>query len=168
MKPDADAKVVGRETTNTRTVYTLDRGTSAGIERNMPVITADGVVGYIIECGLTWSKAVAITDDRSNVGVYTDRTGAVGVLCGTYTLSFEGKCDFTCTALDSDIKVGDRVITSGLGSTYPEGLAVGVVSEVYRDAYDRSLHAVVTPYVDFEEVTAVMVVCGFSIESKGN
>ena len=53
----ADAKVVGRETTNTRTVYTLDRGTSAGVEKNMPIITSDGVVGYIIETGLTWSKA---------------------------------------------------------------------------------------------------------------
>lgn len=161
----ADAKVVGRETTNTRTVYTLDRGSSAGVGKNMPVITSDGVVGYIIEVGLTWSKAVAITDDRSNVGVYTDRTGATGVLCGTYTLSFEGKCDLTCTAADADIQVGDRIITSGLGTTYPEGLSVGVVSEVYRDEYDRSLHAIVTPHVDFDEVSAVMIVCGFSVES---
>lgn len=163
----ADAKVVGRETTNTRTVYTLDRGTSAGIEKNMPVITADGVLGYIIETGLTWSKAVSITDDRSNVGVYSDRTGDVGVLCGTYELSFEGKCDLTCTALDADIQVGDRIITSGLGTTYPEGLSVGVVSKVYRDEYDRSLHAVVEPYVEFEKVSSVMVVCGFSVESEG-
>ena len=164
----ADAKVVGRETTNTRTVYTLDRGKGAGIEKNMPVITSDGVVGYIIEVGLTWSKAVSITDDRSNVGVYTDRTGDVGILCGTYELSFEGRCDLTCTALEADIAVGDRVITSGLGTTYPEGLSVGVVCEVYRDEYDRSLHAVVEPYVDFESVSAVMVVCGFSRESEGD
>ena len=164
----ADAKVVGRETTNTRTVYTLDRGTSAGVEKNMPVITSDGVVGYIIEVGLTWSKAVSITDDRSSVGVYTDRTGAVGILSGTYELSFEGKCDLVCTALDSDIQVGDRLITSGLGTTYPEGLAVGVISDVYRDEYDRSLHAVVTPYVDFDNINSVMVVCGFSVEGEGD
>ena len=159
-----DAKIVGRETTNIRTVYTLDRGSASGIEKNMPVITNDGVLGYITEVGLTWSKAVAITDDRSSVGVYTDRTGATGVLCGTYELSFEGKCEITCTDADADIAVGDKVITSGLGGVYPEGLAVGRVCEVYVDAYDRSLHAVVEPYVTFDSVTDVMVVCGFSVE----
>ncbi len=162
----SDAKVIGRETTNTRTVYTLDRGTSLGIEKNMPVITSDGVVGYIIETGLTWSKAVAITDDRSSVGVYCERSGAVGVLCGTYELSFAGKCDISCSSADADIKVGDRIITSGLGSTYPEGLGVGEVVDVYRDEYDRTLHAVVEPYVKFDDVSAVMIVCGYSVEEE--
>lgn len=162
----ANAKIVGRETTNTRTVYTFDRGSAVGIEKNMPVITADGVVGYVTEVGLTWSKAVAITDDRSAVGVYTERTGAIGVLCGTYELSFEGKCELTCTEADADIKVGDRVLTSGLGSVYPEGLLVGEVSEVYIDEYDRSLHAIVVPYVTFESLSAVMIVTDYAVKGE--
>ena len=44
-----DARVIGRETTNTRIIYTLDRGSSAGITKNMPIITAEGVVGHIVE-----------------------------------------------------------------------------------------------------------------------
>ncbi len=161
----ADAKIVGRETTNTRTVYTFNKGTTAGIEKNMPVITKDGVVGYIIEAGLTWSKAVAITDQRSGVGVYTERTGALGVLCGSYELSLEKKCEIVCTQSDADIAVGDKVYTNGMGSLYPQGLSVGEVVEVYVDPYDRSLHAIVVPYVDFDAIDAVMVVVAY--EAKG-
>lgn len=162
----ADTKIIGRETTNTRTVYTLDRGSVVGIEKNMPVITSDGVVGYIIEVGLTWSKAVAITDDRSSVSVFSQRSGAVGVLTGTYELSFEGKCDIICLDVSADIAVGDKIITSGLGGVYPGGLAVGEVCEVYVDEYDRSLHAIVVPYVEFENVTAVMVITDFELEGE--
>lgn len=162
----ADAKIIGRETTNTRTVYTLDRGSAVGIEKNMPVITDGGVVGYITEVGLTWAKAVAITDDRSSVGVFTERSGAIGVLCGTYELSFEEKCEIICTDAKADIKVGDRVFTSGLGAVYPEGLTVGEVCEVYTDEYDRSLHAIVKPYVSFEQISAVMVVTAFELKGE--
>lgn len=162
----SDAKVIGMQTTNTKTVYTLDKGSSSGIVKNMPVITDRGIVGYIIEVGLTRSKAVAVTDERSGVGVYTERTGAVGVLVGTYELSFEGKCEITCIQEGADIAVGDRVITSGMGGVYPEGLAVGVVSEVYVDPYDRSTHAVVVPYVDFSDVDRVMILTGSEIKEN--
>ncbi len=160
----SDAKVVGRETTNTRIVYTLDRGSGAGIEKNMAVITADGLVGHIVEVGLTWSKAVALTDGRSHVGVYTERTGALGLMSGDIELSMEGKCEGVFDE-DAEIAEGDRVLTSGIGSVYPEGLAVGVVSEVYVDEFDRTLHAVIEPFVSFDGIGAVMIVRGFAEDS---
>ncbi len=160
----SDAKIIGRETTNTRTVYTLDRGSVVGIEKNMPVITSDGIVGYITEVGMTWSKAVAVTDERSSVGVLCRRSGAVGIMSGTYELSFEGMCDILLSDPKSDIAVGDKIFTSGLGGVYPAGLAVGEVCEVYTDSYDRSLHAKIKPYVNFSDIDSVMVVCDFTAE----
>ncbi len=159
-----DAQVVGRETTNTRTVYTLDRGTSAGIGKNMPIITSDGVVGHVVEVGLTWAKAVTISDGRSHVGVYCERSGEIGLLSGDYALALDGKCEMICSEADADVAVGDRILTSGIGSVYPEGLVVGVVSELRVDEYDRSLRITVEPFVELESVTGVMVVCGFSHE----
>ncbi len=160
----SDAKIIGRETTNTRTVYTLDRGSVVGIQKNMPVITNEGILGYITEVGMTWSKAVAVTDERSSVGVVCGRSGAVGIMQGTYELSFEGMCDVTLSEPTADISAGDKIYTSGLGGVYPAGLAVGEVTEVYTDSYDRSLHAKVKPYVNGSDVDAVMVVCGFEAE----
>ena len=159
-----DARVIGRETTNTRIIYTLDRGSSAGITKNMPIITAEGVVGHIVEVGLTWSKAVTLSDGRSNVGVYAERSGEIGVLSGDYELTLDGKCEMICSDSSADVAVGDRIMTSGIGSVYPEGLPVGAVTEVRVDEYDRSLRVTVQPFVDFESVTGVMVVCGFSHE----
>lgn len=159
-----DAKIVGRETTNTRIVYTLDRGSGAGIEKNMPVITPHGLVGHIVEVGLTWSKAVALTDGRSHVGIYTERAGSVGVMSGDIELSIEGKCEASFEE-GGDIAVGDRVFTSGLGSVYPEGLAVGCVTEVYLDEYDRTLRAVIEPFVSFDDMSGVMILRGFAEES---
>ena len=159
-----DAQVIGRETTNTRIVYTLDRGSSAGITKNMPIITSDGVVGHIVEVGLTWSRAVTINDGRSHVGVYCERSGEIGLLSGNYDLALDGKCEMICSESDADVAPGDRIVTSGIGSVYPEGLVVGSVTEVRVDEYDRSLRITVEPFVEFESVTGVMVVCGFSHE----
>ncbi len=162
----ADAKIIGRETTNTRTVYTLDCGTAKGISKNMPVITNEGIVGYITEAGLTWSKAVAVTDEHSSVGVLCSRSGAVGIMSGTYELSFMGLCDILLSDTEADITAGDKIYTSGLGGVYPASLAVGEVTEVYRDSYDRSLHAKVKPYVSFSELDSVMVVLDFAIKGE--
>ena len=111
--------------------------------------------------GLTWSKAVALTDGRSHVGVYTERTGVVGVMSGDIELSMEGKCEASFEE-GGDIAAGDKVLTSGLGSVYPEGLAVGRVVEVYVDAYDRTLRAVIEPFVSFDDLSGVMILRGFA------
>ena len=166
----ADAKVVSHEVGSAATVLTLNKGAVHGIKNNMPVITADGVVGYVFETGLDWCKVTTIIEPKSNVAVYTDRTAVIGTVEGSVEHRAEGTCIITY-APDADIKVGDRVYTSGTGSIYPDGLAVGKIISVTADETTRQLIAVVQPEVDFNNLTAlgsVMIVRGYAGHTDGS
>ncbi len=158
-----DAAVISHEAGNYSTVLTLNRGSVHGIKTNMPVITPDGVLGYVCEVGLDWCKVVSIIESDSRAGSYTDRTHAIGTLEGDPTLRAEGKCLISYDP-DADIKAGDRVYTSGMGSIYPDGLLLGKIISVSADEATRKLVAVVEPAVDFSSLSnlgSAMIIRGY-------
>ncbi len=161
-----NATVVGREATNYRTVITLSKGSLHGIEVNMPVITEKGLIGHITEVGSTWSKAEIITESSSAVGAYIERSGTLGVVEGTYELRTEGLCKMVYIEADSDIRVGDKVISSGIGEVYPRGLLIGKVTEVSVDERTRTLVATVEPAADLESISKVMIITEYEITSE--
>ena len=159
----SDARVISYESGNYSTILTLNKGSAHGIKKNMPVITSDGVLGYVSEVGLDWCKAKSIIETSSAVGVYTDRTGVIGTVEGNVELRREGKCLMSYSA-NADIKVGDRVYTNGSGGIYPSGLLIGTIVSIEADEVTRHLLAVVDPAVNFtnpDELTRVMIVCGY-------
>lgn len=161
-----DATVVGREATNYRTVYTLPKGTLHGVEVNMPIITEEGLVGHITEVGATWSKAVLITETASAVGGYIERSGVLGVVEGTYELRTEGICRMVYIEPDSDIRVGDKVLSSGMGGVYPRGIVIGRVTEISVDENTRTLTALIEPSADLESISKLMIIIEYSIVSE--
>ena len=159
-----DADIISYESGNFSTVLTINKGAVHGIKKNMPVITASGVLGCVSEVGLDWAKVTSIIESSSKVGVYTDRSGVIGTVEGSPELRADGKCLMSYSA-SADIKVGDRVYTSGTGSTYPDGLLIGRIVEIKADETTRKLLATVEPSVDFknlEALTDVMVICGYN------
>ncbi len=158
-----DAGVISHEAGNYSTVLTLNRGSVHGVKKNMPVITSDGVLGYVSETGLDWCKVISIIESDSRVGAYTDRTMAIGTMEGDPALRSEGKCLISYEP-DADIKIGDRVYTSGTGSIYPNGLYLGTISEISADESTRRLVATVDPAVDFSSLGSLkgaMVIRGY-------
>ena len=160
------ATVIGRETANYRTIYTLSRGSLHGIEKNMPVVIEDGLVGYVIETGATWCRAVSIIETASAVGACVERSGDLGLVEGVYDLRFEGLCRMIHIDAQADIREGDVIITSGVGSIYPLGLPVGKVISVEPDENTRTLTAVIEPMVDFENISKVMIITNYNIYSE--
>ena len=159
-----DARIIARESGNYATVLTLDRGTVHGIKTEMPVICAGGLFGYVSEAGLDWCRVVTVIETASSVGVYTDRTGALGVVEGDPALRGGGNCRMTYIEADADIRVGDLVYTSGSGSMYPAGLLIGKIVSIEADESTRTLIAEVEPAVDFSaigDLSRLMIICGY-------
>lgn len=164
----ADANIISYEAGNYSTVLTLNRGAVHGIKKNMPVIAEGGVLGYVSEVGLDWCKTTSIIETSSAVGVYTDRTGVLGTVEGDLELRQQGKCLMSYSA-SADIKVGDRVYTSGTGGIYPSGLLIGSIISIEADEVTRQLLAVVEPAIDFSEpssLTRVMIICGYEEDDR--
>ena len=162
-----DASVLGRESTNYRTLLTISKGTLHGIGVNMPIITEAGLVGYITEVGATWSKAVVLTETATAVGGYIERSGALGVVEGTYELRTDGLCRMVYIEAESDIRIGDKVITSGIGGVYPRGLLVGRVIAIEVDEASRTLTAIIEPAADLDSISKIMIVTEYGLIEEG-
>ena len=161
-----DANLIGREAGAYMTAFTLDRGDGAKVGIGMPVITADGVCGRVTEVGKTFCRVSTILSYDSSVGAYVERSGEVGIVCGDFERGRSGECLLKYLPFDADIEVGDRILSSGLGSVYPRGLVIGEVTEVTGDAYDHTKVAVVRPAVDLSRLTRVMILTGYDVYTE--
>lgn len=158
-----DCKVTGSESGNYMTVFILDKGTSSGIKRNMCVVTDYGVVGYVKEVGTTWCKAVTLLESGTSVGAYIQRTDETGVVEGDFTLASEGLCKMLYLSADSDVKEGDRILTSGYGSVYPRGLLIGYVEKTEPDPNTQSVVAYIRPSEQMQDITKLMVITDYEV-----
>jgi len=164
----ADAAITGHESVNYMTVFTIDQGTSQGIAAGMPVVTPDGVLGFVDEVGLTWAKVRTLIEASSSVGASVERTGEDALLEGSFALSREGLCRLTYLDAEADIQVGDRIVTSGYGSVYPRGLVIGYVTEIVPDLYSRTLTATIQPAASLSDLERVMVITSYETTTENN
>ena len=159
-----DAKIIAMEGDNYSTSVTLNRGSVHGVKNDMAVMTEKGIVGKVVETGLDWCRVISILDSQSSVGAHVERTGASGIIEGAsgYT---DGSCRMTYIENGADIRVGDRVCTSGgAGSTFPAGLYIGEITAIDADPEAGRIIATVRPSVNFSELSelfGVMVVIGY-------
>lgn len=164
-----DASVIAREAGNYSIVLTLNKGSAHGVKRRMPVLTGDGLLGYVSELGLDWCRVTTIIEPSSSVGVYTDRGDQLGLLEGDSALKSEGLCRMSYIGAEGNVGIGDKVYTAGgKDSLYPSGLLIGKVSSVDIDEVTGEMVATITPAIDFsslEDVRQVMLISG--IESGG-
>jgi rod shape-determining protein MreC len=134
----------------------IDRG-EAVVKRGMPVLTPDGVVGRIGRVSGQTSDIMLLVDPRSAIDVVVPRTGGRGILRGK---SGENgyRCSIEYLTRGQPARVGDKVVTSGLGGAFPRDLAVGHVTTVLPGAVGLFQEVEVTPDVDFARLSEVLVV----------
>ena len=160
------AVISGRGSADYSNVFMLDAGKISGIAKGMPVVSSDGILGYVSEIGPTWSKAVSILEASFSVGAYVERSGAIGIVEAGYDLSQDGVLKMSYLDEDADIKVGDRILTSGYGSVFPRSLVIGYVESVKSDDLSRSKTAIVRPATRLDRVSEVMVVTGYEVYAE--
>ncbi len=146
---------------------TLNKGSTSGLEQGMPVVTTRGLVGMVTEVGLTYCRVRTILDTASSVGAVAVRTGERGLCEGSFDGLRSGQTVLRYLPAEADVSVGDNVLTSGTGSVYPYGIPVGEISGVSANGFNRTTEATVTPYVDFSNLTQVMVLTGYDRYAEG-
>lgn len=153
-----DAVAVSRDSGELVTYFNINKGSASGISVGMPVMSTVGLVGYVCEVGVNYSKVRSIVCDDTSAGAVCPRSAAYGVIEGNYSFMSEGLCKLVCPNGNADIKVGDIVVTSGTGSVYPYGLLIGRVASIEVNEYTRELIAYIEPYHDFKVADRVMVI----------
>lgn len=157
--------VVGSDQNGYSHTLTLNKGSADGLEEKDLVITADGVVGYINELGLTWSKVSTVLDSSCEIGAIVTRTQDVGVLSWDYALSEEGLIKLAYLNAGVILNSGDAVETSGVGGVFPKGVLLGRVRELRTESHGISQYAVLEPAVNVDQVRTVFVITNFESEN---
>ena len=125
----------------------LNAGHRAGVAGGAAVVAGEGLVGRIVEAGERSARVLLLTDLNSRVPIVVESSRYRAILEGdnsdTLRLGFLASSD--------DVRVGDRIVTSGHGGVFPAGLPVGDVTAIDGD------EAVVTPFVDFDRLEYVRV-----------
>jgi len=154
------AAVISREAVSVSGNFSINRGSNHGIKPDDPVITEVGLIGIVTEVAPTYSRVRTILSNEINIGAKTASGGIVGVIENDILYSADGKCLMRYIQLDSGIKAGDLVVTSG-GSMYPSGLIIGTVVRVFPHENGLSFHAEIEPSDDILRVTDVFVITSF-------
>ncbi|HEX3010465.1 MAG TPA: rod shape-determining protein MreC [Syntrophomonadaceae bacterium] len=158
------ARIIGRSPDNWYNMVTIDKGSRDGIEQNMSVISPDGLVGRIS----------SVSDNSAQVFLITDREVAVGVVLQETRESngiVEGLGDNSMLRMRnipyySKVKIGERVITSGLSEYYPKGIVIGKIKQIYREPNGLLLSATVAPAVDFNKLEEVFVISAYRPQAE--
>jgi len=136
------AQILAVDTTSSRQLVVLNKGTRDGVLVGQPVLDAKGIMGQIIDVGSMTSTVMLISDSKCAVPVRNDRTGERAILAGTNSMS---RLLLINLPKSSSIEPGDLLVTSGLGRRYPEGYPVGRVKEVRNLPGDDFIKVVVSP-----------------------
>ena len=148
------ASILGYNMEKWARTITIDKGLAEGVRKDYAVITPTGVVGRVIEANSHTSKVLLNTDLRSNIGVMIQRTRVKGVVEGNGSdaliLKYIRQID--------DIRLGDQIITAGLGGVFPKGLVIGEVTRIANgnDGFFKFIE--VRPTIDIQTLEEVMVV----------
>ncbi len=147
------APVVARDLATFQQYMVIGRGSEHGVRLAAPVLSPEGVVGKIVRVGPAQSLVECVHAPDFRVSVLNRRTDSPG-LAGPGPL---GALQVYFAAQDADYRVGDTLVTAGLGGVFPRGLPVGIVSQVGPGADPMLQRVVVTPFARVSHLRTALV-----------
>ncbi len=153
------ANIIAKESGNWFSLFTIDKGSKDGIQKDMNVIADGGLVGIVTEVGSNWATVRSIIDDNSNVAAMVSSTSDQCMISGDLTLIDEGSLNLgRLTDADNAVHVGDKVVTSYISEKYLPGILIGYINELNNDSNNLTKSGYVTPVVDFRHLQEVLVI----------
>jgi len=148
------ASVIGRDPSYWNSSMIIDKGQNDGIKLGMPVVNALGVVGKIVEVSPKKSKVILLTDSQFSVAALIQEPRESGLVVGT----LQDVCRMRYIRESAKIRVGDKVITSKLSSSFPESLLIGEIIKITEDPGSASVEYLIQPSVSFSQLEEVLVI----------
>ncbi len=148
------AQVIGTGGSDRSRIVYIDKGENDGLRRDMPVITADGIVGKVLQVinGST-SQVLLINDQTSGAGAILEKSRLQGILKG----SAAGEVVMDKVMADETVQAGETVLTSGGDQIYPKGLKIGTVVAVDKGK-EAFLNIRVKPAANLGRLEEVLVI----------
>ena len=124
------ARVVARDPSVWFNSLIINRGTTSGVDLDMPVVTPEGIVGRVVGVGPVSAQVMLITDERSAAGAVVGQLGQSNAVGSVRGYGKNGLLEMRYVSGLETVNIGDYVVTTGQDRIYPQGLSVGKVVEV--------------------------------------
>jgi len=160
-------RVIGRPPSDMYQSFFIDKGSKDGISLQDPVVTSGGLVGKISDVQLTYSTVTTVLSPEFQIGVYCIETKAFGSLEGDLKSAKDSLVCMKYINRESEIKIGDVVVTSGYSGIVPKDRVVGTVEEVSPDESGLMLVAKIKPVVNISDLKNCFVITDFEGQGVG-
>lgn len=154
-------KVIGRDSADIFSSFTLNKGSADGIKVNDAVIYSTYLIGVVTEVNPTSCVVRTVTDPSVNIAAYEIRTGEVGYVSASSDLSLKGRCALSGLDKNTAVSKGGIVCTSGTGGIFPKDLIIGTVDAVEQSKTDISANAVLEPAANSKDISSCFVITSF-------
>lgn len=154
------ARVVARDPVNWWKTITIDRGTRDGVVTNLPVVTAEGLVGRIAGVSFAQSQVVLVGDPDCRVAVLVgdDKSREQGFIAPASSSPLDhALVDLTYLSRNSKLIPGQVVVTSGMGGVFPKGIVVGQIADFRSIGYGLYKEAQVRLAVNMNRLEEVLI-----------
>jgi rod shape-determining protein MreC len=125
-----NAKVISNNLSSFKNNLIINKGTKHGLKNEMGVISSTGIIGIIDRTSKNYSSVMSVLNTESKINAKVKRTSHFG------TLEWNGLSNRDLLLNDipetADIKIGDSIITGGMSLIFPEGINIGVISEIMK------------------------------------
>lgn len=148
------AQVIGRSADSWSSSIVINKGTNSAIKRGMAVITYLGLAGRVTEAAKSSAKITLVSDPSLSISAIVQRSRQEGVVCGTLGANLIMRY----LPEDSDIRIGDAVVTSGLSKAFPKGILIGRVTDIGREYSGLSRYALIRPALNLSGIEEVLVI----------
>ena len=148
------ARIIDVDTDPFRHRLIVGAGANQGVQVGEAVLDAHGILGQIVETLPNTSTVMLITDASHALPIAVERTGMRAIARGDREA---GMLSLPNIPISADLKVGDRLVTSGLGGHFPAGFPVGIVREISNDASGMFAAAKVTPSAALDRSGEVLI-----------
>jgi rod shape-determining protein MreC len=149
------AQLLAVDTNSFNQQVILDKGKHKDVYIGQPVLDAYGLVGQVILAGLNTSVVLLVTDTKSAIPVQDSRNGTRAIAVGSGDKS---NLELIQVSETMDIKEGDLLTTSDLGSHFPAGYPVGQVKKIQHISGERFLKIMVTPSAHINQSRQVLLI----------
>lgn len=147
------AQIVAWDASSDFKVIRINRGSNDGLKLLSPIITDEGLVGYVYRLTYNYADVLTILDANNRIDAIVERERTHGIVEG-YS---KNRCMMKYVARTAPLLLGDLVMTSGLGNIYPKGIKIGKITRIEKDSYGITQHVELTPAVDFGKLEEVIV-----------
>lgn len=153
------ARVIGKDAGNWYSSFLIDKGTNDGVEVDMNILAGFGLVGIVTNVGPNWATVRSIIDDSSNISAMVLNTSDTMIVTGNLEQYDDGYISFANLIDDkNNVVQGDQIVTSHISNKYLPGLSIGYITEINNDANNLTKSGKITPVVDFEHLTDVLII----------